>query len=535
MSQSNFSEAVQSLLGPDADRVAAGTTLQQIATLDPSSLPDLIFQLRERGGQLASSDPAILGGLLRALQRLAARAMETGAPDTPAPDIDARGPEAREPDASQAVLKKIDPAAVRTIHLSLPERTPNRHLLLYLLAAARSHESLQTLAELLAAAPPDDWMEVGQVLSPLMQHQDWDPTDFFPAAFDALPHPSVASPVLDLANFLTRHGRVAEHPGVSRRETLTALLGGVAGRLGQFEEDPRSFGSSVEQVQKVLAEAVAVAVSLCDAMGLIGWEGAVPKLNQAMELAHRRVQSEAAGALARLGNPEGRERLLSLAAEPSTRLRVMAYAEELGFADAIPEQWTTDEARAEAEMALWLSQPQQMAVPPTGVEVIDRRTLYWPGFDAPIDCFLVRFEYNLGERAYSNIGITGPMVHAVGADVADLPVDDIYAIYAGWQAEHEEIFTVPADRWNAAQKRLAKPLIEHLDRMGFESIEPVLLGFFLDEHAFVARAVRDETACLVVTDGLEIIDHPTQGRNRPLGPEDMWNLFLGRKMLRTFN
>ncbi|WP_164104015.1 HEAT repeat domain-containing protein [Candidatus Laterigemmans baculatus] len=546
MSEIQISEAVQSLLGADADRVAAGATLQQLAAAEPASLPDLIIQLRERAERLDSSDPAILGGLLRVLQQLAARAVasEPAASDAPATATpepsrepsSSSSPEETTPGSSRgSVLAKIDPAAIRTLAQSLPERTPNRHLLLYLLAAARTAASLQMLAELLATSPPDDWMAVGQVLSPLMQHRDWEPSDFFPAAFDALSHPSAAAPILDLANFLTRTGRVSEHPGSSRGETLAALLGGVSGRLGQFEEDPRSFGSTVEEVQKVLSEAVALAVSLCDAFGLIGWEGAIPKLNQAMELAHRRVQSEAAGALARLGNEEGRERLLALAAEPSTRLRVMAYAEELGFADAIAEEYTTDEARAEAEMALWLSQPQQMAVPPTAVEVIDRRTLYWPSYASPTDCFLVRFEYNLGERNYSNVGITGPMVHAVGADVADLPVDDIYAIYAGWQAEHEDIFTVPAERWNAAQKRLAKPLVEHLDRMGFEQLEPVLLGFILDEHALVARAVRDETACLVVTDGLEVIDHPTQGRQRPLGTEEIWNLFLGRKLLRTFN
>lgn len=510
MPESKLAESLQSLLGPEADRVAAGATLQRIAAVEPASLAEVVVRLADAASLLPISDRAILGGLLRALQVIAARA-----------------------DAAQ--LQKIDPQAIRSIDASLPAETPNRFLLLYLLSAARSRQSLTLLADLLSERPPTAWMEVGQVLSPLMQHDDWQPSDLFPAVLRALHHPSVAAPVLDLANFLHRKHRIDPHPASESREQLASLLGGVAGRLGQFEEDPRTFGNTVEQVQTVLGEAVALAVSLCDALGLIRWEGAVPKLRQAMELTHRRVQAEAAGALARLGDEAGRERLIALAAEPSTRLRVIAYAEELGLGDAIPEEHTTAQARAEAEMALWLSQPQQMAVPPTAVEVIDQRTQYWPGFDSPVDCFLVRFEYNLGDRAYSNVGITGPMVHAVGADLADLPVDDIYAVYAGWQAEHEEIFTVSAAHWNAAQKRLARPLLDHLDRLGFESVEPALLGLFLDEHALIARGIRDETECLVVTDGLETTDHPTQGRNRPLTPDDMWHLFLGRKMLRTFN
>jgi hypothetical protein len=521
-------ELVTALVGPQADPVAAGRALQQLGQADPEQLPELVSALASRTQEIAESDPAVLNALALAVQRLA-----VGSDQSEALESEETG--AGEQSVS-AAGDRLDSEQIAAIVLAHPPNATGRHRWMYLLSVMRSAKSLAVLARLLQQRPPQQWDEVGQVLSPLMQHADWDPAQLFPAALDALAHRSVAAPLLDLANFLFRSGRSGEvHPAAQRREMLVTLLGAVADRLGKFEEDPRSFGDSVEEVQAVLHEAVALGVSLCDTLALVGAEEATPQLFKALELRHRRVQCEAAGALARLGVEEGKERLIALAEEPAARLRVIAYADELGIGDRIAAEYRTDVSRAEAELALWLSQPQHMGVPPSRVEVIDSRLQYWPSFERPIDCFLVRFEYDFGDRSYSNVGITGPTVHAAAADLANLPLEDIYAVYAGWHAEHPEIFQVPADQWNAAQRRLAEPLTEALDRLGFEQIEPVTLGFFLDEHALVARARRDETECLVVTDGLETADFATEGRQRPMGPDDLWHLYLGRKMLRTFN
>lgn len=558
MTETELKESIVSLLGPEADRVAAGTTLQRIGALTPEFMHVVLATLAENLTQLANSDRAILGGLLLAVQQLAAKDMALMAASPgrqgptqeesddflPTTDLaaNARAAGSRKRNVvadSQAEasrrLSEVDADAVQQIAQSLPQGTPNRHRLLYLLAANRTPESLRALATELALQPPAEWTEVGQVLSPLMQHDDWKIASLFPSVLDGLSHPSVAAPILDLANYLLRSNRITTHPADARRDNLVMLLGAVVGRLAKFEEDPHSMGDSVESIQKVLGEAVALAVSLCDALGLIGWDGAVGKLYQAMELKHRRVQCEAAGALSRLQVEDGRKRLVELAAEPSARLRVIAYAEELGFDGDIDDAYKTNEARAEADMALWLSQPANMGVPPTNVEVIDHRLQYWPSFEQPIDCYLVRFEYHFGDRVYSNVGISGPATFSLAADLADLPNDDIFAVYAGWQVEHEDIVTFAAAKWNSAQKRLAKPLIEELDRQGFESIQPAMLCFFLDEHALVASANRHDTQCLVITDGLETIDFSTQGRLRPMTADDVWFLFLGRKMLRTFN
>lgn len=504
---------IESLLGPAADPVAAGTTMRQIAIANATEQATEWFQaLWESKTELEQSDPAILGGLFRAIHTSILNS------EDPA-----------------ATIRPINPTLVFGILERLPESTPNRHLLMHLMTLARSGDHLHILTQMLVKFPPAGWMSVGQVLSPLLQHSDWEVSDFFPDVLEALAHPSVASPVLDVANFLTRTGRVETHPAASRIENLLRLLDAVVQKLERFESNPTEFGNDVETIQSVLGEAVALAVSLCDALGLIGDDRAKGKLHQAMQIKHRRVQSEAAGALTRLGDEAGQEHLLGLAAEPAARRRVLQYAEELDLADAIDEDYTTPQALAEADVAVWLCQPQNMGVPPTEISVIDSKRMLWPSYSTPIDCFLVRFEFDFGDTQYSNVAIAGPTVHAFAADLAELPSNDIYAAYAGWHAEHKDIFAITEDHWNAAQKRMVSPLVEYLRREGYESIQPRILGFLLDEHAIVCEATREDRECVVVTDGLETIDQTTVGRPRPLGTQEMWYIYLGRKMLRTFN
>lgn len=498
------------LLGPEADPAEAGLLLRQLGAAPPDQAPDWLNQLTQQIDQMPQSDPAIVAALLRAIHS----ALLKGDP---------------------AVLATLAPPALQQLDHQLPSGCPNRHLLLHLLVLIRSPQSLQLAVQCLQRQPPKDSAAAGQVLSPLLQHQDWPLDAVFPALFDCLEHSTLASPILDLANYLYRSGRVNTHLAAERAGWLTTLLAAVTQRLEKFESDPRSFGDDIPTVQMRLAEAVSLAVSLCDAIGLIGWKSAMPRLTETMQLKHRRVQSEAAGALARMGDELGIKHLVTLAEEPSARLRVIAYADELNLGDQIDPQYRTMEATAEAEIALWLSQPSQMGVPPTMVETIDQRHQYWPSYDSPLDCLLVRYAYNMGDRMYSNVGITGPVTYAMANAVADLPVDDIYAIYAGWHADHADIFAIAAEHLNSAQQRVVRDRAAFLQRADYEQLQCELFGVFLEEQAVVFRATHDDKPCLVITDESETIVWPRSGQPRELAAADLWNLYKGRKMLRSFN
>ncbi len=507
-------ETLIALLGPSADPVAAGWRLRELAENESYDGADLILELSEQEDLVRRSDPAILGGLLHVIHSLVMRSAAASEGET---------------------LAKVETQRVRQLDQTLPEATPNRHLLLHLLAMIQSEDALAVLLDRLEQSPPGKWIEAAQAISPLMQNPRWKVGSVFPRLLQCLQYPSLAAPTLDLANFLAREHNISPHPAADNISMLNRLLGEVSARLGNFEENPRAFGDDVETVQSTLGEAVSLAVSLCDAVGLIGDESSIGKLNQTVDLKHRRVQCEAAGALARLGDELGKKRILELTIDPAARLRAIAYADELGFGDLVDPELRSETSTAEAEMSLWLTQPQQMGVPPTSIEVVDSRRMLWPSFTDRVDVHLVRFEYSFGEQQYSNIGITGPVTFAISNDVADLPIDDIYAIYAGWHAEHPEIFVIPAEQFNVAQQRAMQGYVKHLEMLEYEEIKPALLGFFLDEQAGVFTALRGEIECIVVTDGLETLDHTIAGRIRPLAPGDVFNLYKGRKMLRTFN
>jgi hypothetical protein len=339
---------------------------------------------------------------------------------------------------------------------------------------------------------------------------------------------------MDLANYLTREELVTEHPAAAQRERLTSLLGGVAQRLGVIEERPDTIAGGTRELSEVVTLSVSLAVSLCDALGLIGDESAVGKLNQVLELRHRRLRTEAAAALARLGDENGRQVLVSLAAEPVARLRVLSYCEELGIVGEIDERFAVPAARAEAELACWLAEPTQLGFPPSNLELVDSRSLYWPGFDDPVECYLFRYVYELDHGDYSGIGIAGPLCHAFAADLADLPPDDIYAIFAGWHADHDEIREVDVSAWNPALRVDAARLERRLRDQGYASIEPVSMSLFFGERALVASAVRDGRPGIAVATLDAVQWLPTQGSRSP-GLQEAICLFKGRRLLRAFN
>jgi hypothetical protein len=409
-----------------------------------------------------------------------------------------------------------------------------RHHLLRVLAERGDEEALASLAELLVRDPPARETSVAEVLTPLFRRRDYDPAAIFPRLLDALAHTSLAASVLDLASYLTRLGRVDRHPAASRRERLEELLGRFAQRLAHLEEHPAE-ASSAGDAQRTIAESVSLVVSLCHSLALIGDAASIGKLYQALELRHRRIRTEAAAALARLGEEAGAQALIDLAAEPVARLRVLAYAEELGLSDKLPEPFTGEAARAEAELSLWLAQPTQFGLPPSRLELLDRRTQLWPGFDGPVDCFLFRFSYQLGDAAFANIGIAGPLVCSFSADLTTLPVDDLYALFAGWQAEHADIYRLSPENLRGTEQQAAQRLARFLEEAGYSDVRPAWLGMIFGEPALAAEATFEGERGVAVADQDQILWQPSLGRSRPLGVEDVYNLYSGRKLIEAFN
>ncbi|MEM8734056.1 MAG: HEAT repeat domain-containing protein [Planctomycetota bacterium] len=403
------------------------------------------------------------------------------------------------------------------------------------LAFQADDESMEVLAACLTESPPSSWEQTGVALSPLWNAPYEKLQHFYEALSDGFIQPTTMTVLLDLANYTFRESPEREHLLTPNSKQLGELLDSVIGRLGHLEREPSRFGDSVEEVQQALNESVALSVSLCDAMGLIQDTQAGVPLRKAMDLSHRRIQTEAAGALARLGEKDGKHRLLELAKDSAARLRAVTYADELGFADEVDAEYRHPGALAESQLSSWLAAPDQFGFQPQKIELVDDRTQYWPSFEEPQHCFLFRFEYQLPDLNISNIGIAGPLCQSFQADLGNLPVEDIYAAFAGWQAEHDEIFEVPASQLNAAQRIEVERMEQFLQGLGYDVDEHVAFALFFGETSLVTYLVKDETRFCAVTDGQELVCFPVTDHPASMTPEVVLCLFRGRKLLRTFN
>lgn len=410
-----------------------------------------------------------------------------------------------------------------------------RAVLLASLAATATRPALAALADLLACDPPALPADVDRAFIPLFRQPNVDAGALFPRLLDALQHPSAAAVVLDLANHLTRSQRVASHPASSRSEQLIQLLGAVVERLRRLEEHPTEFGGSPAELRRIVAEGLPLVVGLSDALGLIGDERAVGKLHQALELSHRRLRIEAACALARLGQDAGRQALLELTAQPVARVRALAYLEELGLLDRVPAEHCSPAARAEGEFAEWLAAPAQFGLAPNALMLVDECRQFWPGCDQPVDCYLIDFEYRLPRVELSGVGMAGPITHAFAADLSDLPPSDIYAAYAGWSTEHDQIVETDAQSLPAETLARFEPIAASLREQGYDDLRLVLLGLFFGEEHWVLTARRGTAEGVVVRDAQQAHWLPIVATQRPPGPVEMYNIVKGRKLLRTFN
>lgn len=414
------------------------------------------------------------------------------------------------------------------------DATASAHILQCLAAQADPH-SLEVIVRCLSEDSSQDWKSVGLGLSPLWRAPVKVLDDFFQTIGPALERAAVVPVVLDLANHSVRSGRLSEHPLAARAEMLTSLLKQLVGRLEKLHETPAHFGGSVEEIQKVLGDSVALAVSLCDALGLIGHEESKVALSQAMQLSHRRIQTEAAASLVRLGDPAGRQRLVDLAADPVARRRVVQYAEELELVPEIDQQYRYPMALAESELAAWLSSPEQFGLPPSTLQHVDMRTLYWPGYEEPRDCYLFQFQYQFPAGEYLNFGIAGPLTHAFAVSLSGLDIDDMYAAFAGWHAEHDEIYEVPVVMMNLGQQREAQKLEEAFLREGFQVETKIALTFLLGEPSLLARLKRDGQSFTGITDGYASTYFEVGRIQIASSPDLVLAVYRGRKLLRAFN
>ena len=412
-----------------------------------------------------------------------------------------------------------------------------RHQILLLLATRADDASTEAVVSLLINDPPLEVAGFAIALSPYLQRDtNWDL--LFPALFQALRHPIAAAAVLDLANYLCRNSKLTPHAATPISTQLVHLLTGVVEQLSMIEDGSimkQHADLTAPEIAEQVNQGVSLAVSLCDALALVGDPELSSVVFQAMNLGHRRIQVEAAAALIKLEQDAGRQRLVTLAEEPAIRIRVLKYAEELAVIDEVDPQYTTPTARAEGELALYLAQPHIMGLPPVRLELYDEVKMFWPGFDEPQTCFLFRYEYLIGDEPLMNIAIAAPEVQSVTADLTHRSPEDIYALFAAEGITHDEIFEMNANDLDSQAEIDIVRLQRRAHDRGYEQIKLIQLGFFFGDRVLSAEATRDGVSGIVVVDAADDVWFAQQNSQRPLTAQDAYNIYKGRRLIATFN
>lgn len=395
--------------------------------------------------------------------------------------------------------------------------------------------ALATFAELTATDPPTSVEDALVAFAPLLQKRSALPVEaLFPRLLDATQHLSVAAIVLDVANHYVRSGRLHPHPATDRAAKLAALFESVAIRLEKLPTSSPEGAADWEAQRRAAEEGFALLISLCDTLALVGDRSVCDKLRTALDLPHRRLRTEVAAALARLGQADGVDVLAHMTAEPVVRARAIAYLEELGLGDQVPAEQRSPLARAEGELAEWLAAPLQFGVGPHALELLDRRTQYWPGFAEPVECFLFRYVYRTAQGELAGVGIVGPLVQAAPRGAEQLSADDLYALFAGYHAEHEAIAETPYPELPRIEQETVDTLLRDLDD-GYAEAVPVKVGQFFGERHIVCAAKHGGENGTLILDANE--PHWYAGGNAcsPLGPAEAYQIHKGRKLLRAFN
>ncbi|HEY1068359.1 MAG TPA: hypothetical protein VGE52_19700, partial [Pirellulales bacterium] len=160
----------------------------------------------------------------------------------------------------------------------------------------------------------------------------------------------------------------------------------------------------------------------------------------------------------------------------------------------------------------------------------------WPSYDDPQVCHLFVYEYRLPNGSLEGLGIVGPALHAFTNDLSKLSLGDAYAMFCGWQVEHEEIERLPAAEFAPLDRDAVTGVIERAVRDGYSHLKPVDRGTAFHETFWTFAGQKSGAVGLVLVSGpngaTEFFPYESK---RSIGPNEGFWLAVGRRILREFN
>jgi hypothetical protein len=170
------------------------------------------------------------------------------------------------------------------------------------------------------------------------------------------------------------------------------------------------------------------------------------------------VRIEAAWAMARLGDAEGRRQLREWCLNARYSQRARALLEELGYQDDIPAEAQDPDFQAMAEMCDWLAHPSEFGRVPDEIVLLNKRELHWPPTDDTRPLWLFTYTYRgtePDEEPDTGVGMVGSITFALfGENTTDLSPEDLYGLHCCWELETNEDSRAPDKRTPEAGRRI---------------------------------------------------------------------------------
>ena len=253
---------------------------------------------------------------------------------------------------------------------------------------------------------------------------------------EPLPPEFIGVSYLDLANTSAREGYLSTHPFDTSEgwERLRGMLADMSN-----PSHAASASAALSFISRPVRDQLVTLAMVHDSTG---------------------VQLEAARASAKAGSEAGLQSLVRICKDSRHSLAASHYLTELGHGGLIPSEALAPDFMAIAAMSAWLAHPMEYGRPPTALELVDSREIFWPPTNDLRRLWLVAYRYDSGGRGPSEkiehgVGLVGSMTFSLHGEVTrEMTPEDIYALHCCWELEVNHDPRTPANRTIPAGRSL---------------------------------------------------------------------------------
>lgn len=317
--------------------------------------------------------------------------------------------------AQQKVADAADAELVRVVKSTLASRKARKYAdeLMFgmkMMLVTASLESVEIVVNAFRSGYAKDdymWSVVLEILGSGHPAMDF----ALPAMMRPFPRGFAAISLLDAANTACREHGLKKHPFNTARgqQFLSTLLGGGRGAETSY------------------------AISACAAIPFLSPARRTALLTLAGRHKDPAVRIEVAWVMAKMGLRKGVEALAAACLDVNQSALACLYLRELKLAKHIPKAAKEKVFAAMAEMANWLSHPNEFGEPPDSIGLFDTRRIYWPPARKERTVYLFRYEYAKSRHRPKKdvgIGMVGTIMFALFIDgIARKSPEEIYGLH----------------------------------------------------------------------------------------------------------